>query len=76
MFLKLSLLHYKTIAIDLSKQQALADPKPIQKINFTGNLGEEGTMLFLTEAAKEIFWVFHKGYEGIIMLFYFNIISA
>ena len=28
------------IAIDLSKQQALrdADPKPIQQINFTGNL--------------------------------------
>ena len=33
--------HYKTIGIDLSKQQALdADPKAIQKINFTGNLEE------------------------------------
>ena len=31
--------YYKMIAIDLSKQQALdADPKAIQKINFTGDL--------------------------------------
>ena len=31
--------HYKMIAIDLSKQQALdADPKAIQQINITGNL--------------------------------------
>ena len=31
------------IAIDLSKQQALdADPKTIQKINFTANLSREG----------------------------------
>ena len=30
---------HKMMAIDLSKQQALdADPKAIQKINFTGNL--------------------------------------
>ena len=30
--------HYKLIAIDLSKQQALdTDPKAIQQINFTGN---------------------------------------
>ena len=47
------------IEIDLSKQQALADPKPIQKV--TGNLGEEGTMLFLTEAAKEIILDFSQG---------------
>ena len=31
--------HYKMIAINLSKQQALhADPKPIQQIKSTGNL--------------------------------------
>ena len=31
--------HYKMIAIDLNKQQALdAEPKVIQQINFTGNL--------------------------------------
>ena len=31
--------YYKSIAIDLSKQWKLnSDPKPIQQINFTGNL--------------------------------------
>ena len=41
--------HYKMIAIDLSKQQALdADPRAIQQINFTANLDrEENTTIFL-----------------------------
>ena len=35
--------HYKMIAIDLSKQQALdADPRAIQQINFTANLDRNG----------------------------------
>ena len=40
--------HYKMIAIDLSKQQALdADPKAIQQINFTTNIDRaEGTTIF------------------------------
>ena len=44
------------IAIGLSEQQALdADPKAIQKINFTVNLNWDGnkTMFFITEKAKE-----------------------
>ena len=48
--------HYKMIAIDLSKQQALdADPRAIQQINFTANLDrdEGGTMFFIIEQAKE-----------------------
>ena len=48
--------HYKMIAIDLSKQQALdADPKAIQEINFTANLDREGntTMFFFIEETKE-----------------------
>ena len=48
--------HYKMIAIDLSKQQALdADPKAIQEINFTTNLDREGntTMFFIIEETKE-----------------------
>ena len=48
--------HYKMIAIDLSKQQALdADPKAIQEINFTANLDREGntTMFFIIEETKE-----------------------
>ena len=47
--------HYKMIAIDLSKQQALdADPRAIQQINFTANLDKEGntTMFFIIEEAK------------------------
>ena len=48
--------HYKMIAIDLSKQQALdADPRAIQQINFTANLDKDGNrkMFFITEEAKE-----------------------
>ena len=48
--------NYKFIAIDLSKHQTLnADPKVIQQINFTGNLGqEEGAwMVFILEEVKE-----------------------
>ena len=48
--------HYKMIAIDLSKQQALdADPIAIQQINFTANLDrdETMTMFYIIEEAKE-----------------------
>ena len=44
------------MAIGLSEQQAFdADPKAIQKINFTVNLNWDGnkTMFFITEKAKE-----------------------
>ena len=48
---------YKTIAIDLSKQQPLdARPKAIQQINFTGNLFWDGnanaTVFSIIEEAK------------------------
>ena len=55
--------HYKMIAIDLSKQQALdADPRAIQQINFTANLDRNGntTMFFITEEAKETVLEFLK----------------
>ena len=48
--------HYKMIAIDLSKQQALdADPKAIQQLRFIANLNQAGntTMFFIIEEAKE-----------------------
>ena len=47
--------HYKMIAINLSKQQALdADLRAIQHINFTGNLDKDGnTTFFIIEEAKE-----------------------
>ena len=47
--------YYKTIAIDLSKQEALdAAPRVIQQISFTGNLdrGKGETIFFIIEEAK------------------------
>ena len=44
------------IAIDLSRQEVLdADPRAIQKINFTLNLDRKGnkTMFFIIEEEKE-----------------------
>ena len=52
------------IEIYLSKQQALdADPKAIQQINFTANLGYEGNirMFFIVEEAKETVLDFSQG---------------
>ena len=49
---------------DLSKQQALdADPKVIEKINFTENLDRAGntTMLFIIEGEKETVLDFSQG---------------
>ena len=57
------------IAIDLSKQQALdADPKAIQKINFTANLDrdEDTTMLFIINKAKEAILDFPKGADKVL----------
>ena len=56
--------YYKLIAIDLGKQKALdADPKPIQKINFTGNLdrGGQTAMFFIIKEAKETILDFSQG---------------
>ena len=56
--------HYKLIAIDLSKQQALdADPRAIQQINFTANLDRNNgaTIFFIIEEAKETAFEFSQG---------------
>ena len=56
--------HYKIIATDLSKQQALdADPIAIQQIHFTTNLDRYGntTMLFIIEEARETVLDFSQG---------------
>ena len=56
--------HYKMIAIDLSKQQALdADPRAIQQINFTANLdrNENTTMFFIIGEEKETVLKFSQG---------------
>ena len=52
------------IAVDLSKQQALdADPKAIQKINFTANLNIAGRtrVYFFVEDTKETAFEFSQG---------------
>ena len=56
--------HYKMIAIDLSKQQALdADPRAIQQINFTASLDRNGnkTMFFIIGEVKETVLDFSQG---------------
>ena len=56
--------HYKMIAMDLSKQQALdADPRAIQQINFTANLDRAGntTVFFIIEEAEETVLDFSQG---------------
>ena len=55
---------YKMIAVDLSKQQALAaDPRAIQQINFTANLDRAGNtrVYFIFEEAKETLLDFSQG---------------
>ena len=55
--------YYKTIAVDLSKQQALdADPKAIQQINFRENLDRTGNsrFYFILEEAKETVFEFSQ----------------
>ena len=63
--------------IDLSKRQALdADLKAMQQSNFTVNLGEEVTMFFITEDAKEnIFHFFKRNLKGALNIFQFKIKS-
>ena len=52
------------IVIDLSKQEALdADPRAVQQINFTANLGRAGnaTMFFIIDETKETVLDFSLG---------------
>ena len=56
--------YYKTIAVDLSKQQVLdVDPKAIQQINFTANLDTPGRtrIYFILEEARETVFEFSQG---------------
>ena len=56
--------NYEINAINLSKQQAIdADPRAIQKINFTANLDRAGnpTMFFIIEEAKKTVLDFSQG---------------
>ena len=56
--------NYKMIAIDLSRQNELdADPRAIQQLNFTANLGRAGNtaIFFSIEEAKETVFEFSQG---------------
>ena len=56
--------YYKVIVVYLSKKQALdADPKAIQKINFTTNLDrdENTRFCFILEKVKETVFEFLQG---------------
>ena len=56
--------NYKMIAIDLSRQHELdADPRAIQRINFTANLDRAGnaSIFFIVEEAKETVLDFSQG---------------
>ena len=68
--------HYKSIAIDFSKQQELdVDSKATQQINFSGNLNRAGnkTMFFIIEETKETILDFSQElqeYYKLILLWY------
>ena len=56
--------HYKIIATDLSKQQALdTNSKSIQQINFTGNIERHNSaiMFFIIKEVKELVLDFSQG---------------
>ena len=63
--------HYKMIAIDLSKQQALvADPKAIQQINFTGILDSNAVNIFhYCRSKRNCFRFFTRNCKSILILF-------
>ena len=66
--------HYKMIAIDSSKQQALdADPRAVQQINFVANLDRTGntTMFFIIEEAKETVLEFSQGTVKFLLMQFF-----
>ena len=61
--------YYKMIAIDLSKQQAIAaDPKATPQINFTWSLNQRAgvTMFLIIEQAKETVLDFSQGIEKVL----------
>ena len=63
--------YYITVAVDLSKQQALdADPKTIPLINFTANIEEAGNtrFYFILQEAKETVFEFSQGTVKVLQI--------
>ena len=61
-------MHYKLIAIDLSKQIELENPDLKQQINFTGRLerNEGVKMFFITEKSKETNFEFSQNRATVV----------
>ena len=61
-------MHYKLIAIDLSKQIELENPDLKQQINFIGKLerNEVATMFFIIEKSEETTFEFSQNYAIIV----------
>ena len=62
-----------SITIDLSEQQELdSDPKPVQQINFTGDLkrGEDAAMFFIIEEAKGTILDFSQGSVKVLRIYF------
>ena len=65
--------HYKLIAIDLSKQQALdANKKAKQQTDFTENLERDGNtfMFFIIEESKETLSDISQGNVEILLVYF------
>ena len=64
--------HYKTITIDLSKQQALlgVNQKAIKQINFTEKLKENIIIFFILEETKEIVLYFSQTTMRLFWFYY------
>ena len=63
--------HYKLIAIDLSKQQALdADPRIIQQINQIEMEIQQCSLLLKKQ--KNLFWTFTRNRKSFVNIMSFN----
>ena len=62
-----------SITIDLSEQQELdSHPKPVQQINFTGDLKrvEDAAMFFIIEEAKGTILDFSQGSVKVLWIYF------
>ena len=69
--------YYKTIAVDLSIQQALnADSKAIKQINLTAYLDRPGNarIYFVIKRQKKLFLNFRKKLQKVLWIKYHNVV--
>ena len=67
--------YYKMRAIYLSNQQVVdSDAKSIQQINFTGNIENLSTIIFIIEEAEETVLDFSQGTVKLVLILFFALI--